>query len=99
MVPTPVPAAGARPLSAITAFGRLASRLIWRTAHWTGPQRWNDAIALVVGFVMWFVGVGLIWFAIQTIKNPTPGFPIYVQRTWQTILIVLGVVLIVGVFF
>jgi hypothetical protein len=29
-------------------------------------------MAFVVGFVMWFVGVGLIWFAIQTIKNPTP---------------------------
>lgn len=56
-------------------------------------------MAFVVGFVMWFVGVGLIWFAIQTIKNPTPGFPIYVQRTWHTILILLGVVLIVGVFF
>jgi divalent metal cation (Fe/Co/Zn/Cd) transporter len=56
-------------------------------------------MAFVVGFVMWFVGIGLIWFAVQTIKNPPPGFPIYVQRTWQTILILLGVVLIVGVFF
>jgi hypothetical protein len=56
-------------------------------------------MAFLVGFVMWLVGIAMIWFAVQTIKNPTPGFPIYLQRMWQTILILLGVVLILGVFF
>jgi hypothetical protein len=56
-------------------------------------------MAFVVSSVMWLVGIGLIWFAVQTIKNPMPGFSTSVQRIWQTILILLGVVLIVGVLF
>jgi len=56
-------------------------------------------MAFVVGSVMWLVGISLIWFAFQTIKYPASGFPLCVQRTWQTVLILLGFVLIVGVFF
>jgi len=44
---------------------------------------------IIAGF-MWFAGLLLIWFAVQSIKHPMPQFMRGVEGTWQVILLVIG---------
>jgi hypothetical protein len=74
-----------------------AGGFLWRARIEDEIQ--SAQMSWVLAAFMWLSGLLLVWFAVQTIKHPVVGYPVYIARTWQLILLVLGGGLIIGAIF